>query len=124
MRSASFPVRTIFAALLAMFLAARLLSPAGFMPAFEHGQITVVPCPDQDPAPAAAPMAHHHHGPKKLHQPCPYAAGNAPAALPELAYLAAILLFAGVLLRRPTCPDAAFQRVRERPPSRGPPLTA
>jgi hypothetical protein len=120
MRSASF--RTICGALLALLLSVRLLSPAGFMPAFEHGSVTIVPCPDQNPAPA--PMVHHHHGPKQLHQPCPYAAGNAPAALPEIAYLAALLLVGGVLLPAATFRDAALHRIRQRPPSRGPPLTA
>src|SRR5690349_5197898 len=122
MRSAPLPVRSICAALLALLLALRVLSPAGFMPAFEHGSVTIVPCPDQGPAPA--PITHHHHGPNKLHQPCAYATGDTPAAALEFAFGAALLFAAGVVLPGRTFRHAEFQRVRERPPLRGPPLTA
>jgi hypothetical protein len=47
--------------LLALLLAVRLLSPAGFMPSFDRGTITIVACPDAASAPAM--MGHHHHGP-------------------------------------------------------------
>ena len=122
MRRASPPIRAFCAALLALLLATRLLSPAGFMPAFEQDSVTIVACPDYEAA--AAPMAHHHHGSKKLHQACPYAAGSAPAAAQELALLAALLLAGSAPLLGRTFRHADFQRVRERPPLRGPPLPA
>jgi hypothetical protein len=41
-----------------MLLALRVLAPAGFMPAFDHGAVTIVLCPDADPVPA---MGAHDH---------------------------------------------------------------
>ena len=107
--------------MLGLLLALRLLSPAGFMPAFDHGSVAIVPCPDQ---PAPTSMAHHHHGPKKVQQLCPYAAGNAPAAALELAFIAALLFAGRALLQGRIFRYAAIRRVRERPPLRGPPLSA
>ena len=49
--------RSICAALLALMMAVRLLAPAGFMPSFEHGAVTIVACPDAD---AGGAMAAHH----------------------------------------------------------------
>src|SRR5689334_14779375 len=122
MRSASAPVRTVCAVLLALLLGVRTLSPVGFMPAFDRGTITIVACPDYDAAP---PMAHHHHGPKELHQHCPYAAGSAPAtSLLELAPLLTLLLAGAALLLWPRFHAVGLRRSRERPPSRGPPLPA
>jgi hypothetical protein len=119
-RTASLMYRALFGALLAMLLAARLLSPVGFMPSFGHGLPTIVACPDYDPAPAPA---HHHHGPKKQQQ-CPYAAGNAAAAPVELALLAVLLLVgAASSLGRPFS-FLERHRAFERPPSRGPPVSA
>ena len=125
MRSASLPIRTICAALLALLLAARMLSPAGFMPAFEHGSVTIVACPDSDPPPPPMAMqGHHHHDPGKHHQACPYAAAAAAVTAPELAIPAALTLVAATLtLGRPF---AFLKRLRPRelPPSRAPPLPA
>src|SRR6478672_4615471 len=119
MRSASLPSRAIWAAVLTLLLAVRLLSPAGFMPAFDQGAVAIVACPDFDPPPPPMAMpGHHHHDPGKHHQTCPYAAGASVAAPAHLAILATLLLLAGALLlgRRFTF----LERVRPRqlPPSR------
>jgi hypothetical protein len=108
-----------------LIFAVRLLTPAGFMPAFEHGTVTIVACPDGDVG--AAPTSHHHHGqPKKLHQPCPYASASSQAWLgsdftPLLAGMFAVGL--AVLLGRPFL-FLERSRTRERPPLRAPPLPA
>jgi UDP-N-acetylmuramyl pentapeptide phosphotransferase/UDP-N-acetylglucosamine-1-phosphate transferase len=111
------------AAALLLLLAVRLLSPAGFMPVFDHGSVVIVACPDSGPVPT--PMAHHHHhGDSKLQQHCPYAAGTAPANAAELALIVVALLVAAALV----CgrPFESFQRLRlhDHPPARGPPLLA
>lgn len=122
MRTGSTPTRFGAAALLALLLALRCLAPAGFMPAFDNGSVTIVACPDADPA---APMPMHRHGDHKaLHQPCPYASVSALGALgPGYSPLLAGILFALVL-----AVGAALlpleQRDRLRPPATGPPLPA
>ena len=80
MRHAHAPTRTAWAMMLGLLLALRLLSPAGFMPAFANGQVTIVVCPDAFAAPIAA---RHHHGEtgQSLHQHCPYASAAGPGAL-------------------------------------------
>lgn len=107
---------------LACIFVVRLLTPAGFMPAFDQGRVTVVSCPEAFGA-ATMDGHHRHHGtPEKVHQPCPYAAASAfglPVA--ELPMLAAFL---GVGLALPL--GRAFQflgqhRPHDRPPLRGPP---
>lgn len=107
----------------ALLLALRLLSPAGFMPAFDHGAVTIVMCPDAEPP--VHSRAGHHHKQKQHHQPCPYAAAPALGALANDAPLLAALLAIGLalLLGRPF---AFLERHRayERPPLRGPPLPA
>jgi hypothetical protein len=115
--------RALFGALLALILAMRLLTPAGFMPAFEHGTLTIVACPDAEPA---APSAHHHHGgAKKPHQTCPYAAGAAAGTLADtVALLAAVLAFGAAPLLGRAFRFLERHRSGDRPPPRGPPLTA
>jgi hypothetical protein len=119
----SIAFRSAAAMLLALVLAVRLLSPAGFMPSFQEGAVAIVACPDGEPA--SAPMIHHHHhGDAKFLQHCPYAAGAAPATAAKLALLvAALLVAASALVGRPFhCLRLA--RLRDRPPLRGPPLPA
>jgi hypothetical protein len=109
--------------LIAIALALRLLSPAGFMPAFNHGSVTIVACPDYEQAPP--PMAHHRQGGAKGdHQPCPYAAGAAAGTLADILLFAAALLFAATLPLGRTFDFLEKHRTRERPPLRGPPPTA
>jgi len=114
------PVRWALAALVFALLALRLLAPAGFMPAFNRGAVTIVACPD---GAAEAPMRHHH--PVKFHQICPYAAAATPAAFgPEIALLAGASVFLSApLLGRPFL-LVASARAREPPRPRGPPIPA
>lgn len=111
--------------LLALLLALRLLSPAGFMPQFEHGSVTIVACPDYDPPPTAMAMpGHHHHDTNKHFKACPYAAAAGAATSAELAILAALVLVAAAFLLGRSTNFLERHRTRERPPSRAPPATA
>jgi hypothetical protein len=123
MRAAPAPTRFAIAALLALLLALRSLAPAGFMPAFDHGAVTIVACPD------AVPAMHHHHHPadhSSAHQPCPYAAAASLGALgPDWApLLIPVVFFAVALLLGRTFLFIERQTSRERPPAIGPPLPA
>lgn len=124
MRNASAPIRTICAALLALLLAVRLLAPAGFMPSFDGGIVTLIVCPDADTG--AAPMSAHHDGhSKKLHQPCPYASASGLGSLaPDLPLLVGALVLAAALLLGRTFLFLERHRTGERPPLRGPPTPA
>ena len=119
-------IRVAWATVLAFVLALRLLTPAGFMPEFEHGAITIVACPDFAPAAASAAAHHHHRGdPKKAHQPCPYASASWLGALAaDLPFLAALLVMALALLLGREFGFVERKFSRERPPVRGPPLPA
>jgi len=124
MRNAPILTRSICAALLALLLAVRLLAPAGFMPSFDRGAVTIIACPDADSG--AGPMAAHHGGhSKKLHQPCPYASTSAMGALaPDLPLLLGVLAFAVALLLGRTFVFLERHRAHERPPLRGRPIPA
>src|SRR3954452_9645875 len=127
-RAAPALTRSAWAAMLALALALRLMTPTGFMPSFDHGQVQVVPC-DGIAASPPMKMAHgghhdgHQHG-KAGHQICPYAAGASPALLPLDAFAGieppfisatAVVAFAAAFVLR------SWQ---ERPPSTGPPTAA
>ena len=116
--------RSAAAMLLALLLAVRLLSPAGFMPAFERGAVTIVACPDFDPPPAMPMASHHHHDPNKHHQACPYAAAAGAATAQELAIPAALILVGLALLLGWAFAFFERHRPRELPPSRAPPVPA
>jgi hypothetical protein len=109
--------------LFALLLAVRSLAPAGFMPAFDHGAVRIVACPD-----AAPVMGHHHHSTDHgaLHQPCPYAAASSVGALgpdwPPL--LLAVVFFAVALLLGRTFLFVERHARHERPPAIGPPVPA
>jgi len=121
MRSAAALRRAACAVLLAALLGLRLLAPAGFMPAFENGAVTIVACPDTEPVPGL--MAHHHHpGDPKVHQQCPYAAGASTSTSAELAQISVAALAAAEAAD--AFADQAIDRpgLRDRPPSTGPPL--
>src|SRR5689334_2350602 len=114
-RKASVLIRAVIGAALALLIAVRLLSPAGFMPSFEQGSVTIVACPDFD-LPSA--MGHHHHGTKgKAHQTCPYAAASALGTADVGGFILAVVLLVGaaLLLGRPSDYVAADRRYR-RPP--------
>jgi hypothetical protein len=124
MRAAPAPTRFAIAALLALLLALRSLAPAGFMPAFDHGAVTIVACPDASPAMPAM----HHPGSADhafAHHPCPYASAASLGALgPDWASLLLLPFFAAILLLGRTFLFVERQTSRERPPSRGPPIPA
>jgi len=116
-------IKTVFAVVLALVLAVRLLIPAGFMPEFGPGTLSIVACPDAGPAPSSG--HHSHHGqPKKTHSPCPYAAGAAAASLPEAGVQALIALFGATPLAWRTFLFVQRNRTGELPPVRGPPIPA
>ena len=124
-RIRSGPVCAIWIGAIALMLALRLLTPAGLMPAFGPTGLIIVVCPD---ASAAGPATGHHghHAPKKLHQPCPYAAAS---ALGGLAAAFAPLILAALLFSAALPIGKAFlfiehRRPGERPPMRGPPVPA
>ena len=126
MRTASVHSRALCALVLALLLAVSSLAPAGFMPAYEHGSVMIVPCPDADVS--AAPMAaHHHHSGDhhSAHQPCPYASASGPG-LNGFDYgpLIGLVIFAAALLLRQTLLFAQRGYARARPPARGPPFPA
>jgi len=123
MTTAPKPARAVLALLLAALLGLRLLSPQGFMPAFDRGAVAIVACPDY--APSAA--GHHHDGTrhKGSQQPCPYAAASALGGLAnDLTPVHAVLLFAAALLLGRTFLFLERHSRRERPPLRGPPILA
>ena len=125
MRAAQIPTRFAVAALFALLLGVRSLAPAGFMPAFDRGSVTIVACPDAN-APVVS-MAHHRHPAdhKFHHEPCPYAAASALGALGNgLAPVLAALLFGAVLAIGCAFMFVERQGRRERPPTRAPPIPA
>jgi hypothetical protein len=116
-------IRSLWAVLFGLILALRLLTPAGFMPAFDHGAVTIVACPDGGGG--SAPVGHHHGQPNKLHQPCPYASASSLGALgADFGGLLDVLLVAAALLLGRAFLFIERHGARLRPPSRGPPLPA
>ena len=126
MRTAPSFARFVFAALLALLLGLRLLGTTGYMPGFEHGAVTIIVCPDAEvDAPLAIDVAHHHHGHAKHKHGglCPYASASSLGALgAEFGALLAVLIAATALLLGRTFLSVDRNRLRERPPSRAPPL--
>ena len=111
-------------ALVILLLGLRVLSPAGFMPAFDHGEVTIVACADAMPFGMTPGPMHHQHD-KRHPSPCPYAAASGLSAIGEEAAFPfdALALGAALLLGR-TFLFMERHRPRERPPLRGPPLPA
>lgn len=124
MRTASVSIRFAMAALLALLLALRSLAPAGFMPAFDHGAVMIVVCPDADGA--SHTMAMHHHGDHHaVHQNCPYASVSTLGALgADWPPLLAVVLFAAALVLGRTAQSIELRSGRQRPPATGPPIAA
>lgn len=110
--------------LLALWLVLRLLSPAGFMPAFEHGSVTIVAWADGAPAsPTMKMVGHPHHVPKTPHESCPYASAASLGGLVVDHPLLPVLLEVGIaLLLGRAYLFLEWQRTHDRPPLRGPPL--
>jgi hypothetical protein len=128
MRTAHLFARALCAALLALLLGLRLLGATGYMPGFERGVATIVVCPDADAdAPLAIDAAHHHHGHSKHKHSglCPYASASALGALgAEFGAFLGVLIFAAPFQLGHTPLFLERSRLRERPPSRAPPLPA
>ena len=124
MRTAQLSIRLAYAVLLALLLAQRSLAPAGFMPAFDHGAVTISLCPD---ATLVMPAMHRHPANHNFaHQPCPYASASALGALgPDWTpMLLSVAFFAAALLLGRTYLFVARHSRRDRPPLRGPPIPA
>jgi hypothetical protein len=129
LRTASISARSLITLLLALALALRLVGSAGYMPAFDHGSLTIIICPDADEnAPLAIGAAHQHHHGKTRHQHniCPYAAASALGAIASdfLPLAALVALGLPMLLRERGFLFARRIIRHERPPLRGPPLPA
>jgi hypothetical protein len=120
-RAESATNRAILAVLMAFAMALRLLSPAGFMPAFDRGAVTIVVCPDAEPG--AMTMAHHHHGGHSAHpQPCPYAAAASVGPLPwDLPAIVPSPVEPSALPAVARVEASAANHLRDRPPATGPP---
>jgi hypothetical protein len=134
--------RLLLAAVLALCLGVRLLTPAGFMPSFAGGSLAIVECPDARIAPPPPPIpamhhmagmamhgvvppAHDHDKNAFHHQPCPYAAAASLAGI-DVAGVALALLVLFSALPPQARALLAFRRgaTRDRPPSQAPPLPA
>ena len=126
-----FPMRTAptlksaaWAMILALALAMRLVTPAGFMPMFDGGRLTVVECPGSGPMPMM-PMSGMDQGQKKLCQSCPHATAtgaglvDAKPLMPEIARFAPVPLSVGSDFTL-----ALARGQHERPPAIGPPILA
>jgi hypothetical protein len=121
MRAIGLPFRVACAIVLALLLGVYSLAPTGFMPAFDHGSITIVACPD---AAHFVGMQMDRHGDhKSVHQSCPYAAASALGAMPpQWTDIPEFLFFAVSLVLGRAFLFVQRQASRERPPLRGPPL--
>lgn len=126
MRGAANPVRYAWALLFALMVSLRLIGSAGYMPALDHGSLTLIACPGADlNTPFALPTMHHHGHTHHDHGTCPYAAAAALGATDATVVSLVAILLVGIalLLGRPF----AFidrQKSREWPPAIGPPLPA
>jgi hypothetical protein len=115
--------RVTLGAIAALLLAFRLLSPAGFMPAFDGGSVTIVACPDAEIAPSHAPA--HHHGPTTAHPGCPYAAASSLSFVGGDVALLATAILAGTVIAAAVALAASVHQSRHlRPFLRGPPFPA
>ncbi len=121
--AAQISTRLACAAMFALLLALRSLAPAGFMPAFGSGSVTIVACPDVGSAPAMPMRDHSDH--KGLHQPCPYASASALGALrPDWVPFAVAILFVAALLLGASFLFVERRYRRDLPPAIGPPIPA
>ena len=132
--------RLLLAAVLALCLGVRLLTPLGFMPSFAGGSLAIVECPMADGAPIEAampdmagmdmaamamPADHRHDDGKGFHQTCPYAEAASLAGTETIIALVALLVPLAALAPLARLLHAVARRAsRDRPPSRGPPLPA
>ena len=122
LRTAPSLTRALLAAALGLLLALRLLSPAGFMPALDHGSVTIVACPDAGvETPAPMKMRHNHQQQHK--EQCPYASASSLGALGiDFHALADVLIIGAALLLGRSFLFLKRHKARERPPLRAPPI--
>jgi hypothetical protein len=115
--------RAAWSALFALLLSMRLMTPHGFMPAWEAGRFQIGICDDAG-AQIGKASRHDHHkkdGPKHR-QPCPFAAASAQSFV-DAAPAAIIEPPEAIGLSHSTPRPVALLPIRkiERPPSRAPP---
>ena len=81
--------RSATAALFALILAMRLLTPVGFMPAFEGGKLAIIECPGGNlaPMPAMPGMRHDH---RNVCQSCPHATASGGGLIDAPSFAAAV----------------------------------
>lgn len=123
-RAALAPVRFHWAALFAVTLAMRLLTPSGFMPAFDQGRLMIVDCPGSGAAPML-PMRGMGHDPGKTCQLCPHAIATGAGLTDPVPVGIGAPIFAAfvpVIWRLLTFEVANIKH--SRPPAIGPPLSA
>lgn len=123
--------RPIAVLVIALFLAMKTLSPAGFMPRVSNGQIVIGVCSDAEPAqmvmapPDAAHGGADHDDGGKPEPACPYSGLASPAlsvAGPTL--LSSAMLFVMTMVERMLVPPRHTRRLFLRPPLRAPPAAA
>ena len=108
----------------ALLLSMRLLTPHGFMPAWDSGRFQISICDD---AGVQIGKASHHHGHHKKdspkhRQPCPFAAASAQSFVDSApAPIVAPLEPASLSHAVPPALTLPPARKIERPPSRAPP---
>lgn len=123
LRTASPSPRFLCAALIGLLLALRLLMPPGFMPAFAHGSVTIIICPDAGEHPASTRMHHEHQS--KHQQQCPYASASSLGALgADVTALLDSFILASALPLGHLFLSVDRPSKRLRPPLRGPPASA
>ncbi|MBN8830897.1 MAG: hypothetical protein J0G94_09780 [Sphingomonadales bacterium] len=124
----SIGMRGVFAVMLALVLAVRLVAPAGFMPANVGGKLVVELCTGTGPATMTIDIGKDAPAPEKhkaADSPCSFAGGFAGGLIEAVA--PAILLPALALLRLPqgaAIADLTVHRLAAPPPPAiGPPLS-
>jgi len=122
LRSAPVTIRFACALLCALVLSLRLLSPPGFMPTWERGQLVITICPDAAAATVGHGMHRSHSKAGKDHQPCPFASAVSDSVADAVATQLPTSLAFGVSLVLGRTFLFERDRQQERPPPTGPPL--
>ncbi len=119
-------MRNAWALVLATMLALHVVTSAGYMPAFEHGRLSLMLCPDGEwtaPATAMRDMG-SGHSPARPHQPCPYAAAaSIPFAASGVAVVTPVVEAISIAAV-PALPSFNVEARFDRPHSTGPPIRA
>ena len=124
MRSAQSSSRFAWAMLLSLVLAMRLVTPSGFMPAFERGQLTIIECPGSGSVPMA-PMSGMRHGHGKTCETCPHATATGGGLIDTAPLALAIASFTSAPIIDGHVVSVPYRwGEHEHPPATGPPITA